>query len=73
MRIEGKTVEFSCDGRIPDRVQIRSLSPVTVELDWDVVAAAREILGVQGLMDVADEVEDEFQGFVAGAEWVGSV
>jgi hypothetical protein len=46
---------------------------VAVELHWDVVAAARQIFGVQGLVDVADEVQDEFQGFVAGAEGVGGV
>jgi hypothetical protein len=28
---------------------------------------------VQGLVDVADEVQDELQGFIAGAERVGGV
>ena len=46
---------------------------MAVEDYRDVVAAARQVFGVQGLMDVADEVQDEFQGFVAGAEGVGRV
>jgi hypothetical protein len=46
---------------------------VAIEDHGNVVAAARQIFGVQGLMDVADEVQDELQGFVAGAEGVGGV
>jgi len=54
-------------------VQVRALSSVAVELHWDIVAAACQVFGVQGLVDVADEVQDEFEGFVAGAEGVGGV
>lgn len=54
-------------------MQICALSPVAVELHGDVVAATREIFGVQRLVNVADEVEDEFESFVAGTEGVGGV
>lgn len=32
------------------------------ETDFDAVAAAEEALGVEGLVDVADEVDDELGG-----------
>ena len=54
-------------------MQVGALGAVAVEGYGDVVAAAAEVFGVQGLVDVADEVQDEFEGFVAGAEsgvWV---
>jgi hypothetical protein len=73
VRVEAKAVEFARDRRVPDRVQVCALSAVAIEGHWDVVAAARQVLGVQGLVDVADEVKDEFQGFVARAEGVGGV
>ena len=46
---------------------------MAVEDYRDVVAAAGQVFGVEGLVDVADEVQDEFQGFVASSEcgvWV---
>src|SRR3569833_118601 len=44
------------DAAVPDVVEIQ-LDPV--EPDVDAVAAARDVLVVQGLVDVADEVHDE--------------
>ena len=35
-----------------------------VKADVDIIAAASLIFGVEGLMDVADEVDEEFEGFV---------
>ena len=46
---------------------------MAVEDYRDVVAAAGQVFGVEGLVDVADEVQDEFQGFVASAEGAGGV
>jgi hypothetical protein len=46
---------------------------MAIEGDGNVVSSAAEILGVEGLVDVADEVHDELEGFVAGPEsgvWV---
>ena len=54
-------------------MQVCALGAVAVEGYRDVVAAAGQVFGVQGLVDVADEVQDEFQGFVAGAEGIGGV
>ena len=54
-------------------MQVCALGSVAVEGYRDVVAAAGQVFGVQGLVDVADEVQDEFQGFVAGAEGGGGV
>lgn len=54
-------------------MKICSLGAVAVELYGDVVASASQVFGVQGLVDVADEVQDELQGFIAGAERVGGV
>lgn len=54
-------------------MQVGTLSSVAVKSDGDVVSATAEILGVQRLVDVAYEVQDEFQGFVASAEGVGGV
>lgn len=36
----------------------------SVEEDWDSVSAALAGFGVQRLVDVADEVEEELEGFV---------
>lgn len=49
-------------------MQVGTLSSVAVKSDGDVVSATAEILGVQRLVDVAYEVQDEFQGFVTGSE-----
>ena len=71
--IKAETVELSGDCRVPDAVQVGALGAVAVESNGDIVSSAAEILGVQGLVDVADEVQDEFQGFVASSEsgvWV---
>lgn len=71
--IEAETVELARDGRVPDAVQVGALGAVPVEGDGDVVSATAEILGVQRLVDVADKVQDKFQGFVTGPEcgvWV---
>jgi hypothetical protein len=73
VRIKAEAVEFACDRRVPDRVEVCALGFVAVEDYRDVVAAARQVFGVEGLVDVADEVQDEFQGFVASAEGVGGV
>jgi hypothetical protein len=59
VRVKAKTVEFACDRRVPDRVEICPLGAVAVELYGDVVTAACQVFGVQGLVDVADEVQDE--------------
>jgi hypothetical protein len=40
-------------------MQVGTLSSVAVKSDGDVVSSAAKILGVQRLVDVADEVQDE--------------
>ena len=54
-------------------MQIGALGSVAIEGDGNVVSATAEILGVQWLVDVAYEVHDELEGFVACSEsgvWV---
>lgn len=66
MSVEAEAVQFTWDGRVPDAVQVEALRVVSVEGDGNVVAAAAEVFGVQGLVDVADEVQKVFESFVAG-------
>lgn len=53
------------DGRIPHVVEVRVLSPPQ---HGDLVSAAEEILGVERLVDVAEEVDDELQRHLAFVE-----
>ena len=85
--VQRGVVRRGCAQRSSGRVQVvaRSCKAAASEMAWhqmsfvpvedyrDVVAAARKVFGVEGLVDVADEVQDEFQGFVASAEGVGGV
>lgn len=70
MSVELETIELACNGRVPDAVQVGALSPMAVEGYRDIVAAPAQVFGVQGLVDVADEVDEVFEGFVAGAPGV---
>ena len=54
-------------------MQVGALSSVAIKSDRYVISATAEILSVQRLVYVADEVQDELQGFIAGSEcgvWV---
>ena len=56
--------EFLRDRGVPDGVQVCGCA---VEGYGDAVAAAVEAFVVQGLVDVADEVDEEFEGVGYGA------
>lgn len=64
--------ELLGDAGVPDVVQVEVGA---VEEDADAVAAAGDVLGVQRLVDVADEVDDELGGLLAvdGAQLAGGV
>lgn len=56
--------------RVPYAVEVGG---VVVEKNGDVIAASRQVLGVEGLMNITKEMHHEAQGLTAVESWQGEV